>query len=265
MAGVAYRGSILLADIEVDFQVEPIELPHALGFGVREKVTLFGDISESQRVRLQRASRYCPVGQALTRGSMEIEDRVRWSSGDISPLPPSPETLPDPVGPRVPIPPGTVRGKHLLDTKEYDADGYVAHEGEAKVYVSCQNLTRSSTWTLLAGHSPRGLVPPPFPTVQAGWAASTVATLERLLPAALIAGEDMSVRVELAGGGNRGESQDNADRGEVRKRRVSRQIDLPGSPGYLLLELVQAALRADPISAAFVHGGVLLDEDVVVG
>ena len=84
MAGVAYRGGIPLEDIEVDFRVEPAEHPSGLGFGVRERVTLMGDISESQRARLQRASRFCPVGQALTKGAMEIEDRVRWSSGDVS-------------------------------------------------------------------------------------------------------------------------------------------------------------------------------------
>ena len=265
MAGVAYRGGIPMEDIEVDFRVEPAELPYGLGFGVREKVTLLGDISESQRARLQRASRFCPVGQALTKGAMEIEDRVRWGSGDVAPASPVPEELPVLDGPRIPIPPGTVRGKHLLDTKEYDADGTVAHEGEAKVYVSCDNLTRSSAWTLLAGHSSQGLVPPPFPMVQAGWAASSAATLHRLLPADLVDGGGLRVLLEMAGGGSRGQSQGSADRGEVRKRRVSRQINLPCDPGSLPLELVQAALRADPVSAAFIHGGVLLDDEVVVG
>ena len=68
VVGVAYRGNIPLEDISVDFEVEPIELPNSLGFGVREVVTLKGNISESERVRLQRASQFCPVGQALTKG-----------------------------------------------------------------------------------------------------------------------------------------------------------------------------------------------------
>jgi hypothetical protein len=89
--------------------------------------------------------------------------------------------------------------------------------------------------------------------------------LDRLLPADLVDGGGLSVLLEMAGGGSRGQSQGSADRGEVRKRRVSRQINLPGNPGSLPLELVQAALRADPVSAAFIHGGVLLDDEVVVG
>ena len=40
MVGVAYRGRIALEDIRVDFEVEPIELPTGIGFGVKEMVTL---------------------------------------------------------------------------------------------------------------------------------------------------------------------------------------------------------------------------------
>ena len=36
MVGVAYRGHIALEDIQVDFEVEPVELPQSIGFGVRE-------------------------------------------------------------------------------------------------------------------------------------------------------------------------------------------------------------------------------------
>ncbi len=84
MVGVAYRGHIALEDLQVDFEVEPVELPQSIGFGVREVVTLKGQISETERVRLQRAAQYCPVGQALTKGSMEIEDEVQWSSGEAT-------------------------------------------------------------------------------------------------------------------------------------------------------------------------------------
>ena len=57
--GVAYRGRITLEDIRVDFEVEPIELPTGngfggIGFGVKEVVTLKGQISESERIRLER-------------------------------------------------------------------------------------------------------------------------------------------------------------------------------------------------------------------
>ena len=262
--GVAYRGGIPLEDIQVDFQVEAVEMPHALGFGVREKVTLTGNLSETERVRLQRASRFCPVGQALTKGAVEIEDVVRWNSGQTAAASPAPEHLPSLAVASTPIPVGSVQGRYLLDTKEYDADGGMAHEGEAKVYVHCDNLTRSSTWTLLGGHSSRGLVPPPFPLAQAAWAASTAATLDRLLPRDAGSGEGLGVQLTMAGGGARGESQGSADRGEVRKRSISRQISVPGSPGSVPLEMVQAALGADPISAAYLHGGILLEDEVVV-
>jgi hypothetical protein len=52
----------------------------------------------------------------------------------------------------------------------------MVHEGEVKVSIITENLTRSSRWTLVAGHSSQGWVPPPFPLAQGAWAASTVAT-----------------------------------------------------------------------------------------
>ena len=89
--GVAYRGGIPLEDVRVDFQVEAVELPHTMGFGVREQITLTGRLSETERVRLQRAARFCPVGQALNKGSLDIEDHVQWSSGEVSGALPQPE------------------------------------------------------------------------------------------------------------------------------------------------------------------------------
>lgn len=74
LAGVAYRGNIALGDIAVDFGVEPTFANDGVGFGVRESVTLHGKISRSERVRLERASGHCPVGQALTKGSIQVED-----------------------------------------------------------------------------------------------------------------------------------------------------------------------------------------------
>ncbi len=73
MVGVAYRGQIPLEDIKVDFEVEPVELPNAIGFAVREVVTLRGQLSETERLRLQRAAQYCPVGQSLTKGSIRAQ------------------------------------------------------------------------------------------------------------------------------------------------------------------------------------------------
>ncbi len=265
VVGVAYRGGIALENIEVDFQVEPVEMPGVLGFGVRERVTLMGNLSETERVRLQRAARFCPVGQALNKGAMQVEDTVRWGNGQTAAVSPASESLPELAGAQTAIPAGSVQGRYLLDTKEYDGSGEMTHEGEAKVYVNCDNLTRSSTWAVLGGHSSQGLVPSPFPLAQAAWAASTAATLERLLPSVDDgAGQDIGVRLAMSLGGGRGDSQGSAARGEVRHRAISRRIDVPGSPESAPLEVVRAALRADPITAAYRHGGVLLEDEVVV-
>lgn len=266
MVGVAYRGDIPLEDIEVDFQVEPIELAGSIGFGVRELVTLKGDLSEAQRVRLQRASRYCPVGQALTKGSMEIEDEVQWRSGEITAISSAPRNLPELAGTLPVIQPGTVHGSYLLDTKEYDQDGVMQHEGEAKVYVETRNLTHTSRWTLMAGHSSPGLIPPPFPSTHAGWAASTVTTLGSLLP---LTDEqdlrDLQVEVGLNMSGGRDLSQTSAAEGRIVHRSAVRRIVAPGTPRSMPIETIQAALQRDPITIAYKEGGILLDEKVVIG
>lgn len=255
-----------LEDIEVDFEVAPVERPGSLGFGVRELVTLKGDLSESDRVRLQRASRYCPVGQALTKGSMVIEDEVQWRSGEVTAISGTATNLPALEGNLPVIQPGTVHGSYLLDTKEYDEQGVMQHEGEAKVYVTTQNLTHTSRWTLLAGHSSPGLIPPPFPSTHAGWAASTVATLSSLLP---LADEhdarDLQVEVGLNMSGGRELSQGSAAEGRIVHRNAVRRIVAPGTPRSMPVETIQAALQRDPITLAYLEGGILLDEKVVIG
>ena len=105
---MACRGHIALEDIQVDFQVEPVELHQSIAFGVREVVTLKGQISETERLRLQRAAQYCPVGQALTKGSIEIEDEVQWSSGEATAASPTPEGLQPLAGDLPGLPPGSV-------------------------------------------------------------------------------------------------------------------------------------------------------------
>ena len=266
MVGVAYRGGMPLQDIEVDFEVEPVERPGSIGFGVRELVTLKGDLSESDRVRLQRASRYCPVGQALTKGSMVIEDEVQWRSGEITAISATAENLPPLAGSLPAIRPGSVHGSYLLDTKEYDEDGVMQHEGETKVYITTRNLTHISRWTVLAGHSSPGLIPPPFPSTHAGWAASSVATLSSLLPLSDDHDiRDLQVEVGLNMSGGRELSQGSAAEGRVVHRSAVRRIVAPGNPRTMPVEAIQAALLQDPISIAYRDGGVLLDEQVVVG
>lgn len=264
VVGVAYRGGIPLEDIKVDFEVEPVELPNAVGFGVREEVTLKGRLSETERVRLERAAQYCPVGQALTKGSVEVEDEVQWSSGEVTAVSPVPAAL-QPLEEVLPaIPSGSVHGHYLLDTKEYDETGVMVHEGEVKVYVTCGNLTRSSRWTLLAGHSSQGWVPPPFPLAQGAWAASTAVTLSQLLPQGTKGADGPCVEIAMGVRGDRNQSQANAAGGIVSRRKALRRVVLSGTPRTAPIEAVQAALLRDPISMAYRNGGVLLYKEVVV-
>ena len=261
--GVAYRGDIALDDIKVDFEVEPIGLPNAIGFGVKETVTLLGKISEQERVRLERASNFCPVGQALTKGSMQVEDEIQWASGELLTASPTPDDLKPLEGSLPAIPSGTVHAQYLLDTKELDESGGMVHEGEAKVTIRCENLTRSSGWIVLGGHSTPGWVPGPFPLAHGGWAASTAATLSQLLPQM---GDALKVELAIAPTpGGPAESQANAAAGVVAHRQVSRRITVPGTPQDISLEMVQAALLRDPMSITYRHGGILLEHHVVVG
>jgi hypothetical protein len=260
---VAYRGRIPLEDIQVDFEVEPLALPGGIGFGVRELVTLKGRLSDPERVRLQRAAQYCPVGQALTKGAMEVEDVVQWDAGEATAFPAS-AALQRLEGDLPAIPPGSVHGRYLLDTKEYDATGGMVHEGEVKVYVTCENLSRVSRWTCVAGHSSAGWVPPPFPFAQGAWAASTASTLHRLLPPSPEGTPGPVVELAMASRGGRDQAQGNAAAGVVSRRRVVRRVLVPGSPRTTPIEAVHAVLQRDPISLAYRHGGVLLHDEVVI-
>ena len=262
MVGVADRGKIALEDISVDFEVGPAGPSNGLGFGVQETVTLHGNISEPERIRLERASNFCPVGQALNKGSMQIEDEVQWSAGELVPAS-THESLHPLAGELRALPSGTAHAQYLLDTREHDETGAMAHEGEAKVTVRFANLTRSSGSILLAGHSSDGWVPGPFPMAHSGWAASTVATLSQLLPQT--AG-GISVELFMAPiQGGRDEAQSHAAEGVVGRRPVVRRITLPGTSQETPLEMVQAALLRDPISIAYKRGGILLEHNVVIG
>ena len=264
MVGVAYRGKIALDDINVEFQVEPLE--GGMGFGVREVVTLKGDLSESERVRLERASNFCPVGQAMSKGSMQVEDEVRWSSGETVSASPAPEGLPTLDGSIAAISPGTVSGMYLIETKEHDDAGAMTREGESKVSIKFENLTRTSSSIVVGGHSTAGLVPGPFPLAHSGWASSTVATLSRLLPFGANGANGLTVELFMAGiPGGVAESQAHAAEGVVGYRQVTRRITVPGTPSEIPLSSVQAALLRDPMSITYQNGGVLLSHDVVLG
>jgi hypothetical protein len=262
--GVAYRGNIPLEDIAVEFQIIPMktltESPNP-GFSVTETITLTGDISETDTVRLKRAAHYCPVGQALTKGSMVIQDVLIWSNG-------KPEVIPINIDTSQfisSLPPllsgGTVQGSYLKDTKEYDNSGNMIHEGEAKVYVEYDTPARPYRWTYQAGHSSNGWVSPPFPFSLGAWAASTVSTLNRLIPYDI---PGLQVELSALNRGNSGQSQGDAASGIIRNREVLRKIKIDGSPNTVISQDIQNALQHDPISIAYKHGGIRVDNDIEI-
>ena len=110
LVSVAYRGNSALEDVAVDFELEPTCSNDGVGFGVRESVTLYGEIPESERVPLGLASGHCPVGQALTKGSIQVDDEFRWSTGETVSATTSSGDLPAILF-------GTVHAKYLRDTK----------------------------------------------------------------------------------------------------------------------------------------------------
>ena len=266
MVGVAYRGQIPLQDIRVDFQVEAVAGPDARGFGVKKTVTLHGPLSDTQQLRLRRAAEYCPVGQLFTKGAMALEDQVIGSAeGTVPAAAAQVPRVPQPSldTPKA-FPPGAVHGRYLAETKEYADNGVLQHEGEVKVYLTCENLTRTGRWTLLAGHSSEGWVPPPVPLAYAALAASTVTTLQQCVSPDAWPAAGFHVEIAPHGGGSRDQAQANAAAGTVNTRRAVRRVVLHGAPSTVLVQVIEAALQHDPLSTSFRTGGVLLGEHIVV-
>jgi uncharacterized OsmC-like protein len=266
VVGVAHRGQIPLQDIQVDFQVEAVNRPDATGFGVRKRIALKGSLSETAQLRLRRASEYCPVGQLFTKGALAIEDQVTCSAQHAAPeaavsavqvLQPRLDTFP-------PCPSGAVHGRYLVDTQEYADSGVLQHEGEVKLYLSCDNLTRPGRWTLLAGHRSAGWMPPPVPLAYAALAASTVTTLRQFLSRDAWPSAGFHVEMIPQGAGNRDQSQAAAAAGTINTRRVVRTIVLHGAPGVSPVQAIEEALPHDPLALSFRSGGVLLGEQTVV-
>ena len=266
VVGVAHRGQIPLQDIRVDFQVEAVARPTASGFGVRKTVTLTGPLSQTAQLRLRRAAEYCPVGQLFTKGALAIEDQVAGSAQHAAPeaavpaalvLQPLLDTLPT-------CPPGAVHGRYLADTREYADGGVLQHEGEVKLYLTCANLTRPGRWTLLAGHSSAGWVPPPVPLAYAALAASTMTTLRPFVSSEAWLSAGFHVELIPHGAGNRDQSQAAAAAGAINTRRAVRRIVLHGAPEVSAVQAIEAALPHDPLARSFRSGGVLLGEQIVV-
>jgi uncharacterized OsmC-like protein len=266
VVGVAYRGQIPLQDIQVDFQVEPIAHPDARGFGVRKSVTLRGSLSETEQLRLRRAAEYCPVGQVLTKGALVLEDQVVSSAESAVPetAAQAARLLQPLVDAHQTVVPGAVHGRYLVDTKEYTDGGVLQHEGEVKIYLTCENLTRPGRWTLLAGHSSLGWMPPPVPLAYAALAASTVTTLRQEVSPEAWPPAGFHVEIAPHGAGNRDQAQANAAAGTLSARRAVRRVVLHGDPGAVPVLAIEAALERDPLSTSFRKGGVLLSEQFVV-
>jgi hypothetical protein len=122
--------------------------------------------------------------------------------------------------------PGAVHGRYLVETKEYDDRGVLHQEGEVKIYVTCANLTRTGRWTLLAGHSSEGWIPPPVPLVYAALTASTVATLQACMAPEVWTPAGFHVEIAPHGAGNRDQAQTSAAAGILNARRVVRTVVL---------------------------------------
>ena len=267
MVGVAYRGQIPLQDIRVDFQVEAVTGPDARGFGVRKTVTLHGPLSDTQQLRLRRAAEYCPVGQLFTKGAMALEDQVTGSAEGTAPAAVArmSRVLQPALHTPKSLPAGAVHGRYLAETKEYADNGVLQHEGEVKVYLTCENLTRTGPWTLLAGHSSEGWVPPPVPLAYAALAASTVTTLQQCVSPDAWPVAGFHVEMAPYGGGSRDQAQASAAAGTINTRRAVRRVVLHGAPSAGLVQGIEAALQHDPLSTSFRAGGVLLGEHIVGG
>jgi uncharacterized OsmC-like protein len=264
VVGVAHRGQIPLQDIGIDFQVEPVDGTDARGFGVRKTVTLYGTLSATEQRRLQRAAEYCPVGQLFTKGALVVEDQVAYGTERLAPeaVAPGAQGLQPPT--LLTGAPGAVHGRYLVETKAYDDSGVLLHEGEVKIYLTCTNRTRPGRWTLLAGHSSEGWVPPPVPLAYAALAASTVTTLRACLAPDAWPAAGWHVEIAPYGAGNREQAQASAAAGTLNTRRVVRTIVLHSTPNTGLGQAIAAALQQDPLTASFRQGGVVLDEQVVV-
>jgi uncharacterized OsmC-like protein len=266
VVGVAHRGQIPLQDIQVDFQVESVVGPDARGFGVRKTIALKGPLSETELLRLRRTAEYCPVGQLFAKGALAIEDQVTCSPQSAAPeavvsaaqvFQPLPDTFPA-------CAPGAVHGRYLVDTQEYADSGVLQHEGEVKLYLTCDNRTRPGRWTLLAGHSSAGWMPPPVPLAYAALAASTVTTLRQFISREVWPSAGFHVEIIPQGAGSRDQSQAAAAAGTINTRRAVRKIVLHGATGVSPVQAIEAALQHDPLALSFRGGGVLLDEQIIV-
>jgi hypothetical protein len=227
---------------------------------------LKGPLSETEQLRLRRAAEYCPVGQLFTKGALVIEDLVTCSAQSAAPeaAVPAVQVLQAQLDTFPTCPPGAVRSRYLVDTQEYADSGVLQHEGEVKLYLTCANFTRPGRWTLLAGHSSAGWMPPPVPLAYAAVAASTVTLLRQCISSEAWSSAGFHVEIILQGAGNRDQSQAAAAAGAVNTRLVVRKIVLHGALAASSVQAIEATLQRDPLALSFRSGGVLLGEQIMV-
>src|SRR5262249_45960290 len=130
--------------------------------------------------------------------------------------------------------------------------------------LTCENLTRPGRWTLLAGHSSEGWVPPPVPLAYAALAASTVTTLQQCVSPDAWPAAGFHVEIAPYGGGRRDHAQTHRAPRTIYTRRGVRRVVLHGAPSALLTQSIEAALQHDPLSTSCRAGGALLSEQIVV-
>jgi hypothetical protein len=155
-----------------------------------------------------------------------------------------------------------VEAHYLPDTKEY-VDGRMSEEGEVKLYVTADNPATAGRWTLFSGHTSIPWMPHPVPLALAGFAASTLATLQGLFDTASAA--QPNLRVEFASPPSLGAkvAQASAASGTVNTRRLVRRVVVGGTLSASLEEEILARLNVDPLHQVFQNGNALLSAEVL--
>jgi hypothetical protein len=256
--GVAYRGNVSLDDIGVMLQVEAKDDAAGPGFGVRESVRLQGAFSEADLARMHRAISYCPVSQLFTKGALETVDEVVSASAL-----PAADLVDRPAEVAWEVTPTSVEAHYLPDTKEY-VDGRMSQEGEVKMYVTADGPATTGRWTLFSGHTSIPWMPHPVPLALAGFAASTLATLQSLFGTAWAA--QPNLRVEFGSPPSLGAkvAQASAASGTVNRRRLVRRVVVGGAVSPSLEQEIRAGLKIDPLYRVFRDGNALASAEVSV-
>lgn len=266
---MACRGGIPLEYISVDFE---IGVGPSTGDGhvdVQKTLTLKGTFTEEERLRLSRTAAYCSVGQFFSKRSITIEDQVEiaatTSHAGVTESPTSDGYTSPQVGASLVLTPGSVRGRYLWDTQEWDVVSgkrTLAQEGEVKVYMESLGLPRPRRWSLIGGHTSGAWGPLPIDLATAGLAASTVGTLRDLVPPTTWSPSDLEVLIEVPQGRARYTAQEAAVAGAVREQRWDRKVVAGGPLAGVSPQAIHQALESDPIYRYFRSGDLLSGDEI---